>query len=105
MSRVRFSPPAPIISIDYGSHPGRTQANNLAHVTTVNAYGESDDGIVKPPWTLSFLAVPHSTLSVSAETMGPRGDVTCSITVDGRTLQNAEVKGEGSLAACNVEAP
>lgn len=78
---------------------------NAVDVTSVNAYGESDDRIVKPPWTLSFLAVPHSLLSVTAQAMGPRGEVSCAITVDGRTMQSAEAKGEGSAAACSVEAP
>jgi hypothetical protein len=78
---------------------------NAVDVTSLNAYGESDERIVKPPWTLSFLAVPHALLSVTAQAMGPRGEVSCAITVDGKTLQSADAKGEGSAAACSFEAP
>jgi hypothetical protein len=78
---------------------------NAVDVTSVNAYGESDNQIVKPPWRVSFLAVPHSLLSVTAAAMGPRGDVTCTISVDGKVLQSADARGEGSSAACSVEAP
>ena len=67
--------------------------------------GEEHERVVKPPWVLPFLAVPHSLLSVSAQAMGPRGGIACEIVVDGLKLQHASSAGDGSTAVCSAQAP
>jgi hypothetical protein len=82
-----------------------TSAANAVDITSVNAYGESEQRLIKPPWIFPFLAVSHSLLSIQAQAMGPRGGVACEILVDGVKLQSARSSGEGATANCSVEAP
>ena len=82
-----------------------TSQANAVDIASVDAYGDSEERVIKPPWTLPFLAVPHSLLSVSAQAMGPRGGITCEIVVDGVKLQHASSTGAGSTAACSAQAP
>ena len=82
-----------------------TSRANAVDIITTNAYGETEQRLVKPPWRLMFKAVSHSVLSVSAQAMGPRGGVTCAIIVDGVKLQSAASTGQGSTASCSVETP
>jgi hypothetical protein len=82
-----------------------TSHANAVDITSTNAYGESEQRVVKPPWISPFLAVSHSLLSIQAEAMGPKGGVTCEIVVDGVKLQSANATGQGSVASCSVDAP
>jgi hypothetical protein len=82
-----------------------TSPANAVDITSTNAYGETEQRLIKPPWVFPFLAVSHSLLSIQAQAMGPRGGVACEIIVDGVKLQSARSTGEGAAAACSVEAP
>ena len=82
-----------------------TSKANAVDITSVDAYGDSDEQVIKPPWRLAFLAVPHSLLSITAQAMGPRGGVTCEITVDGKPLQHAASTGVDSTAVCSAQSP
>lgn len=82
-----------------------TSPANAVDITSTNAYGETEQRLVKPPFVLPFLAVSHSLLLIQAQAMGPRGGVACEIVVDGVKLQSAKSTGEGSVATCSAEAP
>lgn len=82
-----------------------TSAANAVDITSTNAYGESEQRLIKPPWIFPFLAVSHSLLSIQAQAMGPRGGVGCEIVVDGVKLQSVRSTGAGSVVTCSVAAP
>jgi len=82
-----------------------TSPANAVDITSTNAYGETEQRLVRPPWISPFVAVSHSLLSISAQAMGPQGGVACEIVVDGVKLQSAKSTGEGSVATCSAEAP
>jgi hypothetical protein len=82
-----------------------TSPANAVDITSTNAYGETEQRLVKPPFMLPFLAVSHSLLSIQAQAMGPRGGVACEIVVDGVKLQSARSPGQGATVTCSLQAP
>ena len=82
-----------------------TSKANAVDIASTNAYGETEQRLVKPPWILSFLAASHALLSINASAMGPRGGVQCEIVVDKLAVQSAEATGPDSTAACSAVAP
>ena len=71
-----------------------------AMVTYSTPSGQEQDSSADLPWTKKFKAKGGEFLSVSAQNKGG-GTITCTITVDGKTIKRARSKGAYAIASCD----
>lgn len=74
--------------------------SGTALVTYSTPSGQEQDNGADLPWTKKFKAKGGEFLSVSAQNKGG-GTITCTITVDGKTIKRARSKGAYAIASCD----
>jgi hypothetical protein len=68
------------------------------------AGGGQSDVDADPPWSKSFDAPAGTPLLLTAQAKTGDGALTCTIAVDGKTVETKTVLGSGSVATCAGEA-
>jgi hypothetical protein len=70
-------------------------------LTIENASGGTEQTEASIPWEMTFEAESGQFVYVSAQLSSSGDTVTCEITVDGVTLQEARSEGKFSIATCS----
>jgi len=71
-----------------------------AMITYTTPSGQEQDSSADLPWRKTFKSDAGEFLSVSAQNKGG-GTITCTITVDGKTIKRARSKGAYAIASCD----
>lgn len=75
-----------------------------ADVTYVRGEDRTEDQGAELPWRKTVTTVSLDGISVFAQNTGDAGELTCTITVDGKVRQEVAVEGELALVACDLAA-
>ena len=81
-----------------------TGKTDLAAVTFRIPPGDDTDTHLTIPWEYSFSALPGVFVDLTAVRSSP-GDVTCSIEVDGDTIETGTSNGPHAMCSVSVKVP
>jgi hypothetical protein len=73
-----------------------------ASLTYENGDGGTSPEKVALPWSLTVKAPASHFLYVSAQNEGEFGDITCTISVDGKVIKTSTSSGSYTIASCSA---
>lgn len=80
-------------------------STDSAFVTYKNQSGNTQQQEVNLPWSRTFTMQPGDFVYISAQNQESGGSISCSITADGRVIENASSVGGYVIAECSGTAP
>lgn len=73
-----------------------------ASLTYQNGDGGTSQEKVSLPWSLTVKAPASNFLYISAQNEGDYGDITCTISVDGKVIKTSTSSGSYTIASCSA---